>query len=85
MSDEDHKAILGDVGHPMHQLFTTFSKLDLAPDKVTLWPVCDRPPAEVARTALMKQVFCQLSKPHGGGKLAETILKLQQKACPVCG
>ena len=57
VSDEDHKAILGDVGHPMHQLFTTFSKLDLAPDKVTLWPVCDRPPAEVARTALMKQVF----------------------------
>ena len=57
LSAADHKAILGDVGHPMHQLFTTFAELDLAPDDVALWPVCARFPAELARTALMKQVF----------------------------
>ena len=56
-SDADHKAILGDVGHPMHQLFTTFAELDLAPGDVALWPVCARASAELARTALMKQVF----------------------------
>ena len=57
VSEDDHTAILGDVGHPMHQLFTTFAELGLAPDDVPLWPVCARPPAEVARAALMKQVF----------------------------
>lgn len=53
----DLNGILGDVGHPLHQLFTTFSKLELGPEEVPLWPVCERQPAEIARAALMRQVF----------------------------
>ena len=53
----DLDSILDDVGHPMHQLFTTFSELDVSPDEVALWPVCAPRQTPSARAALMKQVF----------------------------
>ena len=53
----DLDSILKDVGHPMHQLFTTFSDLELTPGEVTLWPACTPRQTPTARFALMKQVF----------------------------
>ena len=39
VSTDDLSSILGDVGHPLHQLFTTFASLDVTPDEVLsgLW------------------------------------------------
>ena len=57
VSTDDLNSILSDVGHPLHQLFTTFSSLDVTPDKVPVWPACSSQPVITARTALMRQVF----------------------------
>jgi ATP-dependent helicase/nuclease subunit B len=57
VSTDDLNSILGDVGHPLHQLFTTFSSLDVTPDKVPVWPACSSQPVITARTALMRQVL----------------------------
>ena len=57
VSKDDLRSILGDVGHPLHQLFTTFFSLDVTPEKVAVWPACSRQPVITARTALMRQVL----------------------------
>ena len=57
VSTDDLNSILGDVGHPLHQLFTTFSSLNVTPDKVPVWPACSSQPVITARTVLMRQVL----------------------------
>ena len=57
VSTDDLSSILGDVGHPLHQLFTTFTSLDVTPDMVPVWPACICQPVITARTALMRQVL----------------------------
>lgn len=57
VSTDDLSSILGDVGHPLHQLFTTFASLDITPDMVPVWPACRCQPVIAARTALMRQVL----------------------------